>query len=287
MFPAYRRCAVAMAYTGEDINDCRGTMAPSFRQRLMMNLLACGAGACRRAGIGDILRIMEGSVDAHGDGDGTNVSIAIVDNDAITLYALRMIVSRMPGVRMAWETMTGREAFVRCVEDDDPPGVLLVDMGLTDMPGPLLCRLIRTHSPWPPMLAITSYPIELYASDAAEAGVQGIIGKKDMRDLRRAIRVVGCGGTAPSRAAPDVRFDDAGAAFQRIRRAPAEPAATLTWPEMEVLNLSAQGLNLNEIARRLGVQPSTARSHARHARIKLNARTLGEALVKWNQAKWR
>lgn len=254
----------------------------------MMNRRAHGAAARRRTGIGDTLRIMERSDEVHGnDGGGTIVSVGIVDNDAITLYALRAIIPRMAGMRLAWEATAGREAFVRCVEDDDRPDVLLVDMGLADMPGPLLCRLIRSAAPRPPMLAITSYPIELYASDAAEAGAQGIIGKTDMRDLQRAIRIVATGGTVPSQAAPDVRFDDAEAAFRRIRRTPAEPAATLTWPEMEVLNLSAQGLNLNEIARRLGVQPPTARSHARHARIKLNARTLGEALVKWNQAKRR
>lgn len=223
----------------------------------------------------------------NGDGDGTSVAVGIVDNDAITLYALRVIVSRMPGTRLAWETASGHDAFVRCVEDDGRSDVLLVDMGLADMPGPMLCRLIRSDSPHPPILAITSYPIELYAADAADAGAQGIIGKKDMRMLQQAVRCVADGGTMPSSDAPDVHFEDAVTAFRRIRRAPAEPAATLTWPEMETLNLSAQGLNLNEIARRLGVRPSTARSHARHARIKLNARTLGEALVKWNQAKHR
>ena len=243
--------------------------------------------ARRRLGIGDTLRVMEQSDEVHenGDSDGAVITVGIVDNDAITLYAMRAIIPRMSGMRLAWEVASGREAFVRCVEDGDRPDILLVDMGLSDMPGPRLCRLIRSAAPLPPILAITSYPIELYASDAAEAGAQSIVGKTDVRDLQRAIRIVAAGGTVLPQVDPDVRFDDAETAFQRIRRAPAEPAATLTWPEMEVLNLSAQGLNLNEIARKLGIQPPTARSHARHARIKLNARTLGEALVKWNQSK--
>lgn len=66
---------------------------------------------------------------------------------------------------------------------------------------------------------------------------------------------------------------------------PAEPqtdrAKSLTVRERQALSLVAEGLTRNEIADRLGIRPSTVRTHLEHARARFNAHTLAEAVASW------
>ena len=215
------------------------------------------------------------------DRDAQSFSIAIVDNDAIALYALRKLIESTDAMRIIWTAGTGREVLTRCLEDDAAPDVLLVDMALSDMPGTLLCRRLRANGPSPKILAFTSYPLDAYAADAAEAGAQGIISKDDFTMLAKALAVIHDGGVMPT----NVHFETAETAFKRIRNMPPDPMSTLTFNEMRALDLASQGLSSKEVAKQIGVTPVTVRTYTMHARSKLGARTLGEALVKWHRAK--
>jgi len=66
---------------------------------------------------------------------------------------------------------------------------------------------------------------------------------------------------------------------------PAEPASGgarhLTPRERQALSLVAEGMTRAEIARRLGLQQSTVRTHLEHARARFDARTLAEAVARW------
>lgn len=80
-------------------------------------------------------------------------------------------------------------------------------------------------------------------------------------------------------------FETAENAYDRIRSTPADPLTTLTFNEMKALNLASRGLSSKEIAKQMKVTPVTVRTYTLHARTKLGAATLGEALVKWQRAK--
>ena len=67
-------------------------------------------------------------VQDNDDVENRPFSIAIVDNDAIALYALRTLIEKTPTMRIIWTATTGREALTRCLEDDAAPDVLLIDM---------------------------------------------------------------------------------------------------------------------------------------------------------------
>lgn len=58
-------------------------------------------------------------------------------------------------------------------------------------------------------------------------------------------------------------------------------AAALTPRERQTLALVAEGLTRNDIAARLGLSPATVRTHLEHARARLEARTLAEAVARW------
>ena len=53
----------------------------------------------------------------------------------------------------------------------------------------------------------------------------------------------------------------------------------LTDREEQVVLLFGDGLGHREIARSLGISPLTVRDHARHARRKLNAATIAQAVA--------
>ena len=184
-------------------------------------------------------------------------------------------------MRIIWTATTGREALIRCLEDDAAPDVLLIDMALSDMPGTVLCRRLRASTPFPKVLAITSYPLDIYETEAAEAGAQGIIAKDDFKMLAQAIAIVHDGDVLPA----NTPFETAENAYDRIRSTPADPLTTLTFNEMKALNLASRGLSSKEIAKQMKVTPVTVRTYTLHARTKLGAATLGEALVKWQRAK--
>lgn len=59
------------------------------------------------------------------------------------------------------------------------------------------------------------------------------------------------------------------------------PDAQLSPREREVLALVALGLTGAQVAARLGLRPSTVRTHMEHARERLGARSRAEAVARW------
>lgn len=81
------------------------------------------------------------------DGDrGESISLAIVDNDAITLYALRKLIENTPTLTILWTSETGQEALTHC-KNKHLPDVLLVDMALSECREP--CSAVGSEPPVP------------------------------------------------------------------------------------------------------------------------------------------
>lgn len=224
----------------------------------------------------------------HDDGNAAGtIRIAIVDNDLVTMHALSALLRRAGQFDIIWTAQTGRDALTLCLEDDRNPDVLLLDMGLSDMPGSLVCRRLRRNAAVPSILAITSYPLERYAAEAATSGAQGIIAKQEYHAIASAIRTLAGGGTIPSPIDldPACLCQPADQAHGRLERERLTGIETLSYSEMQVLTMLAQGLTYQQIATKLNIAPVTVRTHASHARTKIGARTTGEALVRWTQHK--
>ena len=58
-----------------------------------------------------------------------------------------------------------------------------------------------------------------------------------------------------------------------------DTARVLSPRERQVVSLLAAGLNGSEIASRLRISPATVRTHVEHAKMKLEARTRGQAIA--------
>lgn len=210
-------------------------------------------------------------------------SLGIIDNDPITLGVLRSMLGRL-GFDVAWVARTGREAIARC--DEEPtPDVVLVDMSLPDMEGTEVCRVVRTLDNDTPLLAVTSYPLECYAEQAAECGAQGIVGKTDVRRIAAAARAVASGRVLPSPpGCPGAVFGSPQACREFDRRS--DGVAPLGSREVQILELALRGYEQDEMSDRLGIAAATVRTYTRRAREKLHCRTLAQATAVWSRLRW-
>lgn len=117
----------------------------------------------------------------------SRITIALVDNDAMALMALRSLLAR-EGAAVLWTAQLGAAAIQRCIRAQDRPDVLLVDMALTDMTGIDVCRAVRRWAPELPMLGMTAYDPAVYQDAAYEAGATAVISKDDIAAITRMIR---------------------------------------------------------------------------------------------------
>lgn len=100
------------------------------------------------------------------------ITIGIVDNDRFALPMLAGTVGRvLPGARVAWAVEPGAQALQRYLYDmRDRLDLLMLDMPLTDIPGPEICRRVRAASADIVVLGITSYSLDHYRQLAIDAG---------------------------------------------------------------------------------------------------------------------
>lgn len=217
---------------------------------------------------------------AHSSGADDAITIAIADNDPITLRALESILGR--DFTVLWTELSGRTAVIRCVEDRQIPDVLLLDMALSDAPGPRVCRCLRANLDTMPILAITSYPLEAFAERAAENGAQGIVGKADIGAMARAITMLAEGMVLPPSArCANAVFRSAARDHEEMARRPLPDDMTLSSREIEILELIIRGLTQQEISRRLDVSGVTVRTYTKRLREKLHCSTLEQAAARW------
>ncbi|PJM74716.1 response regulator transcription factor [Bifidobacterium simiarum] len=225
----------------------------------------------------------------HHDGGTT---LAAVDNDAMTLMALQAITPKLlPGSRFLWTTDSPNTAVRNTLNPMTRPNVLLMDMSLGRDSGITVCRRIRSRTPHTPILAVTSFPLHLYARSAAEVGAQGIVSKSDMPALAKALRLVADGGTVTyddgtgpdpmSASDTEITFETAETAHRRLATDLSQDLPLLTDKEIEVLEMMSRGYTFERLAKEWHISSSTIRTHAHRAEKKLGAATLAQAIAIW------
>lgn len=217
---------------------------------------------------------------AHMSRESKAITIAITDNDPITVKALETILKREFSV--LWTELSGRATIIRCIEDKQIPDVLLMDMALSDMPGIRVCQSLRSNFDVMPILAITSYPPITFAAQAAEAGVQGIIGKADIRNIAQAVSMLASGMVVPPLAqCGNVVFKSVACSHEDLLRKSRPDEMKLASREIEILDLVLQGMTQLEISKRLNISAVTIRTYTKRAREKLHCNTLEQAVARW------
>ena len=198
------------------------------------------------------------------------ITVVIVDDHDVVALGLAALLNDVEGIDVIGSATTGAEAIDRVTTLR--PDVVLMDYRLPDATGAAIARELKQSELGINVVMITSAADRHVLSEALDAGCCGFLSKNsDRADLVDAVTAAATGDSYFTR---DVlkhlvhlrRFDEVG---QR----------ELSDREVEVLQLTADGLLPGEVAQRLHLSIHTVKNHLRHAMSKLDAHTKLEAVV--------
>ena len=203
----------------------------------------------------------------------------VVDDQALVRGSFRVLVDTAPDLTTVGEAANGAEAVE--LARREKPDVVLMDIRMPGMDGIEATRQITTapETSGVRVLILTTFDLDEYVFAALRAGASGFLLKDTPpADLLAAIRVVVAGDAL---LAPGVTRRLI-AEFTRHPETPLRPNAALdyiTEREREVLTLVGLGLSNTEIAARLHVSLSTAKTHVGRLLMKLRARDRAQLVI--------
>ena len=209
-----------------------------------------------------------------------DITVGLIDDDSLALQTLEKIIPRLlRGARVLWATTDGVQGVSLCADRTSCPDLVLVDMSMEIMSGPIVCQKIRRLSSTVKLLAMTAFSIAVYADEVAESGAQGIVSKNDRKDLQSGLQAVARGFTYGDER---YRFESVKVSHARIAGHSNGFHEVLTLREFQVMDLLSEGLDDRDIASRLGIAPATVRKFVQTAMRKLGAENRVQAVIKWN-----
>ena len=174
------------------------------------------------------------------------------------------------------------EDALAALDEDPPPDVVLIDIGLPGMSGIDGTRRLRSLSPASRVVVLTIHAEDEKIFNAICAGACGYLLKPSSPETIVAAVRQASRGAAPINA---YIADKMLSMFARL--APAQPAADyrLTRRESEILQRLVEGLTMRQIADRLTVSYHTVDTHLRNIYEKLHVHTRSKAVAKALQEK--
>lgn len=213
-----------------------------------------------------------------------SVKVLIVDDQALVRAGFKVLLDAADGIQVVGEAETGLEAVK--LAGELRPEVILMDIRMPEMDGLEATRLILADSQpddpeatHPCVLVLTTFDADEYVYEALRAGASGFLLKDtEPENLVNAVRVVAAGDALLS---PSVtrRLIREFATRPEVRQAQPNELEALTEREREVMVLVAQGLSNGEIAEKLVISPTTAKTHVSRVMMKLHARDRAQLVV--------
>jgi DNA-binding NarL/FixJ family response regulator len=198
--------------------------------------------------------------------DSPTKCLAVDDHPAVK-QGLGLVFGDTPDLELIGHVENG-EDVVAAVEELQPE-VVIMDVRLPGIDGISALKRIAETSPGVKTVMFSAYGDKRLLSDAIAAGARGYVMKgSPPEDLLRAIRTVVAGKpfVDPS-LSPALLMSQVG------------PDAPLSEREREILQLLAEGLHTDEVARRIGLSTETVKSDTRRAILKLEADTRVHAVA--------
>ncbi|RON52655.1 response regulator [Pseudomonas frederiksbergensis] len=185
------------------------------------------------------------------------IRVALVDDHSLVRDGIRALLTVVDFLAIVGEADSGASALEMVRETQ--PDLLLVDIGLKDMNGLELTRILRRDYPAIKILILSMYDNNEYVSESVRSGASGYVLKNSpSREIIAAIEAIASGGT----------FYSAEIARKLAAERPTDNE--LTPRESEVLCKMVLGLNNKEMARELDISVRTVETHRLSIRRKLN-----------------
>lgn len=210
-------------------------------------------------------------------GDGV-ITVLIADDQPLVRMGLRALVDAERDMTVVAEASTGTEAVDLVLRLH--PDVVLMDIRMPELDGIAALRRIVADATCAStrVVVLTTFELDEYVFSALQAGAAGFLVKdSEPEEILRGIRLAASGSSLLS---PSVtRTVIAAFTGAQPTERHDERLAVLTDREQEVLALVGEGLNNEEIARRLFVSTATARTHVSHIMAKTGARDRPQLVV--------
>jgi NarL family two-component system response regulator LiaR len=198
------------------------------------------------------------------------IRVLIVDDHYIVRQGLEALLGTMSDIEVVGTASDGADGVELCRRH--VPDVVLMDLVMPGMSGVEAIRLIKKQNPSVRIIALTSYDSEQLIEQVMSAGAAGYLMKYiSGHELSKAIYSV-------MRDIPVLSPEAARVLIRNNMKLPS-PGSDLTDREHEVLQLVVDGLNNEQIARRLIISPYTVKNHVRSILTKLNVDTRTEAAI--------
>jgi DNA-binding NarL/FixJ family response regulator len=207
------------------------------------------------------------------DASDRPIRILVVDDHDMVREGLAALLLRRPGYEIV--AMVGSSAEALAASDRFVPDVVILDVHLPDGSGIETCREIKSRHPEIGVIILTGSGDEDLVLTAVIAGANGYLLKQSgARDLWRTVDIVASGGSLLDPVATDRMV-------QGIRRASqtaeADPFASLSPRERQILDLVATGLTNREIAVQILVSEKTVKRSVSAILSKLDLQRRGQA----------
>ena len=200
------------------------------------------------------------------------INVAVVEDDESIRQSLILILDDSPGYRCTAGFSNGEDAVKRL--PNDPPDVVLMDIGLPGMSGIEVTRQIRQSLPQTDVVMLTALDDDETLFNSLCAGATGyLIKSMPPGQLLQSIDEVYRGGS-PMSASIARRVIGS---FQSTASPEARP---LSRREQEILEHLCNGENYRIIAEKLFISGHTVRAHIKNIYEKLQVNSRAEAVKK-------
>lgn len=197
--------------------------------------------------------------------------ILLVDDHQIMREGLRALLQEQPAMTVVGEAENGRKAVQLARELS--PDIVIMDVTMPDMNGVEATLQIRAALPAAKVIALSIHSDRRFVIQMFRAGATGYLLKDcAFEELARAIQRVVEGQAYLS---PGI----AGVVVEELLRTAAHEGSgipSLSSREREVLQLTAEGRSMKEIASALNVSVKTVETHRRQLMIKLGVNSVAE-----------
>jgi DNA-binding NarL/FixJ family response regulator len=206
------------------------------------------------------------------------IRVLLADDQRLVRAGFRSILEDEDDIEVVGEAADGRAAVSACRELG--PDVVLMDIRMPGMDGLDASRAIAGDDRLASVkvVILTTFDLDDYVYGALRAGATGFLVKDtEPEELLQAVRVAARGDALIS---PSVTRRLIAEFAGRVKGPEPDPRLdVLTEREREVMQLVAAGLTNDEIAARLVLSPSTAKTQVSRILSKLGARDRSQVVV--------
>jgi DNA-binding NarL/FixJ family response regulator len=197
----------------------------------------------------------------------TPIRILVADDHPVVRDGLVAMLGIQPDFEVVGEAATGPEAVQKVTALQ--PDVMLLDLEMPEMDGVEVLKHLRQENKDVRVIVFTAFDTDERIVAAVQAGAQGYLLKGTPREeIFQAVRVVHAGGSTLQ---PVVA--------SKLLRQVSEDFEPLTPRELEVLRLTARGLQNKEIAAELVITERTVKFYVSSILSKLGASNRTEAVA--------